>query len=476
MQSNPTNKKWSEKKIIWVFLLAWTLLNGIQAWCMELQGDEAYYWLYSKYLAWGYYDHPPMVAVFIWLGDHLMHNELGLRLLTVFASTVSLYLLWLILKKYNAGTKGFILVTASVFIFHIYGFTTTPDAPLFVFTVLFYFVYQQYLERDSYDLAALLGVILAGLLYSKYNGILVIAFTLLANFSLLKKPSFWFIAIIAIGLYLPHIVWQVQHNYPSINYHLFERASNTYNFINTFSYIPGQLFMAGPLVGWFFFYRAFKVKISDPFIRCLIVNCAGTLLFFFISSSRGEVQPQWTFVLFAPLIILTVISLQQNGSLPKWLVTLAIINIGIMLIARVMIIGGFGFAKTYGHLKSYYGFRNWAMTIKKKAGNNYIMMNEGFQNPSKYDYYTNSLKCFSYDDRDYRQTQFDIWPMEDSLQHKKIYYLTYYQDKGISTDSIKLSAGTWYGGWINDIRTYQKLIFEPYAAVLNGSPRQASAG
>ena len=48
---------------------------------MELQGDEAYYWLYSKYLAWGYYDHPPMVAAFIWIGDHIMHNELGLRLL-----------------------------------------------------------------------------------------------------------------------------------------------------------------------------------------------------------------------------------------------------------------------------------------------------------------------------------------------------------------------------------------------------------
>ena len=161
-------------------------------------------------------------------------------------------------------------------------------------------------------------------------------------------------------LYIPHILWQVQHDYPSINYHLFERANRTYNFTDTFSYIPGQILMAGPLVGWFFFYRAFKVKISDPFIRCLIVNCAGTLLFFFISSSRGEVQPQWTFILFAPLIMLSLIGLQQTGRFPKWLTTLALINIGVILIVRIIIIGGFSFARTYGHLKSYYGFKDWA--------------------------------------------------------------------------------------------------------------------
>ena len=384
-------------------------------------------------------------------------------------------MLWLILKKYAVGARAFILVSASVFILHIYGFTTTPDAPLFFFTVLFYYVYQQYLEKDAYKLALLLGAITAGLLYSKYNGILVIGFTLLANISLLKRPSFWLITMVAVMLYIPHILWQVRHDYPSINYHLFERANRTYNFTDTFSYIPGQILMAGPLVGWFFFYRAFKVEISDPFIRCLIVNCAGTLLFFFISSSRGEVQPQWTFILFAPLIMLSLIGLQQTGSFPKWLATLALINIGLILIVRIIIIGGFSFAKTYGHLKSYYGFKDWAIAVKQKAGNNYVIMNEGFQNPSKYDYYTNSLKCFSYDTRYYRRTQFDIWPMEDSLQHKRVYYLTYYPVKNISVDSIKLPAGNWYGGWVNDIRTYQKIVFETSLDAINIQPGRQAA-
>jgi len=470
MPDNTVSKQIRPDKIIFYFLMFWTLFNAIQAYTLELQGDEAYYWLYSRYLAWGYFDHPPMVAIFIRIGDSLLHNEFGLRLLTVLTSTASVYLLWLILKKYAVDPIAFILVISGVFIFHIYGFTTTPDVPLFFFTVLFYFFYQQYIEKDKWGLAVILALIIACILYSKYNGILLIVFTVAANIKILSRWSFWFIALLSVFLYLPHILWEVNHGYPSINYHLFERSARTYDFTDTFSYLPGQLLMAGPLIGWFLFYKAFTTHIKDPFICCLIVNCVGTLIFFFISSSKGEVQPQWTFILFAPLVMLVLICFKQAGGRPKWFLPLAIVNLSLIVIVRIIIIAGFGFARTYGHLKSYYGFKEWAGVVKQKAGNAYVVMIEGFQNPSKYDYYTNSLKCFAYDTRYYRRTQFDIWPMEDSLQHKRVYFLTYYPVKGLSTDSIKLAAGNWYGAWINDVRTYQKVNIETTATKIITSP------
>src|ERR1700761_9541071 len=133
-----SQKNTQSEKPLWYFLLCWTILNTIQAYTLELHADEAYYWIYSRFLDWGYFDHPPMVAVFIRIGDSLMHNELGLRLLTILTSTASIYILWLILKKYAVDAVAFVLVISGVFIFHIYGFTTTPDGPLFFFTVLFY--------------------------------------------------------------------------------------------------------------------------------------------------------------------------------------------------------------------------------------------------------------------------------------------------------------------------------------------------
>src|ERR1700761_2361519 len=134
-RSNILPAEKNSQKLIWYFLLGWTILNVIQAITAEIHADEAYYWLYSRFLDWGYFDHPPMVALFIRFGDSIMHNELGLRILTIAASTGSLYILWLILRDYGASAKLFVVVIACMFMCHMYGFTTTPDAPLFFFAV-----------------------------------------------------------------------------------------------------------------------------------------------------------------------------------------------------------------------------------------------------------------------------------------------------------------------------------------------------
>src|ERR1700742_2116815 len=46
--------------------------------------DEAYYWTWSKHLAGGYYDHPPMVAIVIRLGTMIAADtEFGVRLVSI---------------------------------------------------------------------------------------------------------------------------------------------------------------------------------------------------------------------------------------------------------------------------------------------------------------------------------------------------------------------------------------------------------
>lgn len=461
MQETIPSHQSSSNKPIWYFLLFWTALNVIQSYTLEVHGDEAYYWMYSRFLDWGYFDHPPMVAVFIKIGDSLMHNELGLRLLTVITNSCSLYLLWLILKKYAVDAKWFILVVSGLFIFHMYGFTTTPDSPLLFFTVLFYYCYQRYIEDDLWYLAILLAVITACLLYSKYHGILLIGFTVLSNIKLLKRKTFWFIAIGAFILYLPHILWQVHHDFPSIKYHLFDRSADRYHFEFTYLYPLGQLAMAGPLIGWFLFYSAFKIKIQDGFIRALVVNCIGTFLFFMLSTFKGEVQLHWTLIAFVPLIMLVLISFKQRGNPPQWFYKLGIANIALILFIRAALLFQFPFVMNIGPLKSYFGFRLWAKHVHQRIGNAYLIIPDGFQDPSKYNYYTNSIRALSYDSRYYRKTQYDIWPIEDSLQHKRVYCMMGAPLTGVMTDSIKEQYDRiWYGSWVDDARTYQKVQIE----------------
>lgn len=459
MQQFVVPQKSNANKIIFGFLACWTILNIVQAYTLELHADEAYYWMYSRFLDWGYFDHPPMVALFIKAGDILMHNELGLRLVTIIASTLSIYLLWLILKKYNVSAWAFVLVTSGIFIFSLYGFTTTPDAPLSFFAILFYYVYQRYIDEDKWSLAIALGLIVACMLYSKYHAVLLVAFTLASNIKLLRRPSFYLIAVIASVLFIPHVVWQVQHNYPSLNYHLYERAASKYSPENTFLFIPGQLLMAGPLIGWFLFYKAFTVKIKDAFIRCLLVNCIGTVVFFFITSFRGEAQPHWTLIAFAPLAMLSMIAFKQAGEVPQWFYKAAIINLVLIVSLRLCVMFEAPFITHIGQIKSYYGMREWTRMIKKKIGDNYLVIADGFQDPSKYNYYTNSIKAFSYDSHFYRHTEFDMWPIEEKMQGHRVFYMNDHLQP-TTTDSVITTAGKWYAEWVDDFRTYQKVKIE----------------
>ena len=57
--------------LVFLLLAAWWTVNLLQAALTGLANDEAYYWYFSQHLDWGYFDHPPMVAVLVWLSSWL---------------------------------------------------------------------------------------------------------------------------------------------------------------------------------------------------------------------------------------------------------------------------------------------------------------------------------------------------------------------------------------------------------------------
>jgi len=64
VQQNKVDAVSYRKKLL-VFLAIVFPVKLFLAFWRELGNDEAYYWLYSQYLQWNYFDHPPMVAVWI---------------------------------------------------------------------------------------------------------------------------------------------------------------------------------------------------------------------------------------------------------------------------------------------------------------------------------------------------------------------------------------------------------------------------
>ena len=451
-------KSRSTTKILYWFLILWTVLNLVQAAFTGLHADEAYYWLYSKFLDWGYFDHPPMVGLFIRAGDLLTHSSLGLRLLTVISSTISVYALWLILKRYQDNIKLFILLFSSILVFHVYGFITTPDSPLLLFGVLFLYVYQRYTIEDKAKWVVLLSLIIAGLLYSKYHGVLILLFTVVSNFKLLKRPSFWLIVCLTSLLFIPHIYWQYENDFPSVQYHLFDRSAKPYRSEYTSDYFLGQLLIAGPLIGWFLYKAAASLRYSDVFVRAVRFNFYGILVFFLLSTFKGRVEPHWTLLAFPPVLILSYLYLGKQRSIPDWVAKLAVVNVVLILLVRLLFIIPVPGITKLKFIAGYFNSKPWAKDIKAKAGENFVILQGGFQEASIYNFYNNNIKGFAYDTRYYRKTQFDIWPLEDSLRNKAAYYVTR-ESRGskLREDTIHTSKGDFYGTPIKDVRMYQKV-------------------
>ena len=98
--------------------------------------DEAYYWMWSKALAGGYYDHPPMVAIVIRLGTMIAGDTpFGVRLVSIL---LALPMSWAIYRAAAILFGGQRIAASATILLNVTlmaavgTLIVTPDAPLLV--------------------------------------------------------------------------------------------------------------------------------------------------------------------------------------------------------------------------------------------------------------------------------------------------------------------------------------------------------
>ena len=445
-------KKYSIDPIFW-FLAIWLLINLVQSYFTELAHDEAYYWMYSRYLDWGYFDHPPVIALLIKAGYAIFPNELGVRLFPSILGTGTLFLIYKMIDHPRKLRSLYILLVGSIVLMytHVGGFLAIPDIPMIFFSALFLFWYKKYATHDSYIYALLLGITGALMLYSKYQGLLVLIFTFLSNLKLVKRRSFWMLFLIIVLLMIPHLLWQIREGFPTFTYHLISR-STPYKLDHTINFLYSQLLIAGPFVAIIVLYHGFKKKASTTFERALRYNLIGIFVFFFLSSFKGRVEAHWTAVAYIPLVILSYSSIIESEKAQKWVNYLFIPSIiGFMLI-RIYLVYDF-LPKSWNVHSQFHGWDKSANEIKKTANGRIVVFSNTFQRPSKYTFYTKDFSL-TLNSIYYRQNQYDLWPFEDSIQGKDIMLI----NNKLATDSILCSNGELYTYYfINNFRSYNKI-------------------
>ncbi len=419
----------SERTRIWPWLLVWGLLDLLCALFCEIHADEAYYRLYGQFLAWGYFDHPPMVGLMTALSSalvpttSLMLKNLSVRLVTVLMHVGTVYVVWKTVKTdslelRDESLEKFLLVAASMPMFCAYGFLTTPDAPLLFFAALFYYAYRRYLSQESrvksqeMGNTLLLGLSMAGMLYSKYMAVLVIGFAVLANPRLLRDGKAWLAVGIAALLMLPHLWWQYSHDFPSFTYHLVSRAE-TYKPLYTWEFVPNQWAVFNPLVWALMIWLGIRsVRTEDVFRRTLSWTILGFQVFFFLMSFRGHVEPHWTVVTSIPaIILLTEWEPNPSPSLKgrafiRW--SLGVFA-GLLIIARIVLMLNILPVQT-----GLAGKQAQCEAIHAQAKGLPVVFDGSFQMPSLYRFFYDDQAVLVRNQYD-RYTQYDLLHLERGL-------------------------------------------------------------
>jgi hypothetical protein len=409
-----------------LFLAVWGVINLIQARFTPLNNDEAYYWMYSKYLDWGYFDHPPMIALMIKIGYSLFHNELGLRLVVVLSQLLTLYIIWLLTDKEKRAKRGsilfFYMLAVLLPVCNIYGFIATPDAPLILFSAVFLLVYKRFLEEETWTNTIFLALSMAALMYSKYHGGLLIILIILSNPGLLRSIRFYIASFLGIIIFFPHLYWQYSNGFPSFKYHLVERVS-AFNPEHVPEYLLSQFSFNNPFILVILIWILLKVKSSNLFDKALKYIFTGFLVFFFISSFRYRVEPQWTALICIPIIVIMFNNMEFKPWLRNYLKWVTIVLFPLFMVSRLACavdILPFSFFKNEFHKKI-----QWSQEISALAGDRPVVFTNSYQRPAVYTFYTGKF-AHALDNWQYRKTQYDLWDFEEKIHGKEILYVPHF--------------------------------------------------
>ena len=437
------------------------MLGLVQSIFTELQDDEAYYWMFSKYLDWGYFDHPPMIALLIKMGTTFLPGELAVRIVPLILSTATIF----ITEKLTTDKNSFLFyaIALSVAVLQVSGFVAVPDVPLMFFTALFFGVYKKYLQNPSWLSALLIGFVAACLLYSKYHGVLLLFFVLLSNFKLLRSGQMYAAALFAFILFLPHLYWQFQHNWISFRYHLFESNVNPYKLSYTTDYILGQLLLAGPFAGFVLWPATFLFRTRNKFERALKFVAVGFVVFFLLSTLKGKVEPNWTSPAIVPVMVLAHQYLTEKTSWRKWLFRLLPLTVLLVLVFRAAMM--INFIPAQAIIERYHGWEEWPQKLKQKTNGLPVVFNNSYQRASKWQFYTGA-KTYSLNKFDERRNNYNFWPVEDSLLGKPVYVMDIY---GVERYQDSIQTPLYLIGYRYDssYHSFAKIIFSAKDQYIN---------
>ena len=256
--------------------------------------DALYYLACSEHLAFGYVDQPPLIVLLAWIARHTLGTSLpALIFWPALAGAARVVLVAMFARELGAGRFGVTLAAALAatpgvwwVIDHQFGMNVL-DALLWTGLAV---VILRLIKTQNAKLWLAFGAIAGIGLENKYS-IAVFAFALLLGVLLTRQRSIlftpWILAggAIALLIFLPNLIWNIQRHWPFFELMHNVRVTGKDVVLPPAKYLLQQVMMINPLIFPFWL--------------------AGLLYYFFASAGKNYRVFGWTFVITIGFFLVT---------------------------------------------------------------------------------------------------------------------------------------------------------------------------
>jgi 4-amino-4-deoxy-L-arabinose transferase-like glycosyltransferase len=308
-------------RIAWSVVALVTLARCIAAFTVPLTGDEAYYWEWSRRLAFGYADHPPgvawTIAAFSWLGQHAWAVRIGFVACGALAAlALSACATLLAGGDRRAGAIAAIAFTLAP-LCSVAFTAATPDGPYLLFwCVSLYCAARAF--RDGTPLWwALLGLALGGALLSRMLALALIGglvlYALLPARRRAWRGGFWIGLAVTAAVFAPFVLWNAANGWETFAFTFLHRQETThgaFSLARGLSAFPIQAVAFSPAI-WI----AAAILIVRPINGLLEATALPLALLLTALSFVRPVEVYWMLGPFASLC--AMIGVAYTGLAPK---------------------------------------------------------------------------------------------------------------------------------------------------------------
>lgn len=351
------------RQSLWLALAATLLFRFWLAAAAPVSADEAYFVLWGRAPAIGYYDHPPMVG---WiLAPLAARSEAAwlMRLPAVLVPALAALMVRAALLRWYVGrdardedTADLAALAVLLAPANVWNVLITTDAPLALFSLASLLVFARAAQKDSARLFVVSGFLLGLAFLSKYLAALLgLAYLLWAISCKKLRP-----ALLALLGFLPagllNLYWNYEACWCNVMFNAVNRhggEDSGWSLATPALYTASLAYLAAPLL-WFAWRGRARLRVAwqRPAERALLLAWLVPFAAFAAVSPVKRIGLHW-FLSFLPALVLSAALALDRGVL-RWSVrcfaALAVLHVAAILIAAALPVDAWQASRFYSRL------------------------------------------------------------------------------------------------------------------------------